>query len=66
MFVSEVPSETASVSGCSQKVSLLYDITSGTKPFEELAYEEVQRRLSNGDFPDDATSLPCSLYICSG
>jgi hypothetical protein len=45
--------------------SLLYKIMSGTKPVEGLADEEVQRRFSNGDFPDDATSLPCSLYICS-
>ena len=47
--------------------SLLYEIRSGTEPLilEELAYEEAQRRLSNRDLPDDATSLPCSLRYIS-
>jgi hypothetical protein len=71
----QVPPSTLRELDCNQKVrraemfalaSLLYEIISGTKPFEELADEEVQRRFSNGDFSDDATSLPCSLYICSG
>jgi hypothetical protein len=46
--------------------SLLYEIMSGKEPFEELADDEVQRRFSNGDFPDDAASLPNSLCIYSG
>jgi hypothetical protein len=37
--------------------SLLYEINSGKKPFEELSDDEVQRRFSNGDFPSDITSL---------
>lgn len=46
--------------------SLLYEIISGTQPFEGLTDDEVQHRFSNGDFPDDATSLPYSLFIYSG
>lgn len=46
--------------------SLLYEIISGTQPFEELADDEVQHRFSNGEFPDDAASLSCSLFIYSG
>ncbi|KAL9117231.1 MAG: hypothetical protein Q9187_006236 [Circinaria calcarea] len=46
--------------------SLLYEILSGTKPFQELTDDQVQHRFSNGDFPDDAVSLPNSLIICSG
>jgi len=46
--------------------SLLYEILSGTKPFEELTDAEVQHRFSNADFPDDAISLPNSLLIYSG
>ena len=46
--------------------SLLYEIFSGTKPFEDLTDEEVQDRFSNGKFPDDAASLPHSLNIYSG
>ena len=45
---------------------LLYEIFSGTKPFENLTDGEVQNRFSNGDFPDDAVSLPYSLFIFSG
>jgi hypothetical protein len=37
--------------------SLLYEINSGKKPFEELSDDEVQLRFSNGDFPGDVTSL---------
>jgi serine/threonine protein kinase len=37
--------------------SLLYEIISGKKPFEELSDDEVQLRFSNGDFPGDITSL---------
>jgi hypothetical protein len=36
--------------------SLLYEINSGKKPFEELSDNEVQLRFSNGDFPGDVTS----------
>ncbi|KAL9127388.1 MAG: hypothetical protein Q9217_003722 [Psora testacea] len=46
--------------------SLLYEIMTGTPPFEELSDDEVQRRFSNGDFPRDAASLPSSFYIYSG
>ena len=46
--------------------SLLYEILSGKKPFEELSDDEVQHRFSNADFPDDAFNLPNSLVICSG
>lgn len=46
--------------------SLLYEIMSGKEPFQELTDDEVQRRFSNGDFPDDAASLPNSLFIYSG
>lgn len=46
--------------------SLLYEILSGTKPFEELSDDEVQHRFSNAVFPDDAISLPNSLVIYSG
>ena len=46
--------------------SLLYEIFSGTKPFEELTDEEVQHRFSEAAFPDDAESLPNSLFIHSG
>jgi serine/threonine protein kinase len=45
--------------------SLLYEINSGHKPFEELSDDEVQLRFSNGDFPDDITSLQLSLSILS-
>ena len=46
--------------------SLLYEILSGTKPFEELTDNEVQHRFSKAIFPDDAISLPNSLIIYSG
>lgn len=46
--------------------SLVYEIMSGTPPFEGLTDNEVQRRFSNGDFPPDAASLPNSLFIYSG
>ena len=46
--------------------SLLYEILSGKKPFEELPDDEVQRRFSNAVFPDDAQALPNSLVIYSG
>ena len=46
--------------------SLLYEILSGKKPFEELTDEEVQHRFSNATFPDDAVSLPKSLLLYSG
>lgn len=46
--------------------SLLYEIFTGTKPFEELTDDEVQYRFGNADFPDNASSLPNSLVIYSG
>ena len=46
--------------------SLLYEIMSGKQPFEGLTQEEVLQRFSNGEFPDDAVSLPNSLYMYSG
>ena len=48
------------------RASLLYEIFSGTKPFEDLTDDEVQDRFSNGKFPNDAISLPHSLNIYSG
>ena len=45
--------------------SLLYEINSGNKPFEELSDDEVQLRFSNRDFPDDITSLQLSPIILS-
>ncbi len=46
--------------------SLLYEIFSGTKPFEELTEDEVQYRFSNAVFPNNAICLPNSLIIYSG
>ena len=46
--------------------SLLYEILSGKKPFEELTDDEVQYRFSNALFPDDAITLPNSLLVYSG
>ena len=46
--------------------SLLYEILSGRKPFEESTDDEVQHYFSNAVFPDDASSLPHSLIIYSG
>ncbi|KAK0510876.1 hypothetical protein JMJ35_006428 [Cladonia borealis] len=46
--------------------SLLNEIMSGRKPFEELSDSELQNRFTRGDFPDDAATLPSSLYILSG
>lgn len=46
--------------------SLLYEIMTGRKPLEELTDEEVQHRFINGDFPEDAATLPNSLFILSG
>ena len=46
--------------------SLLYEVMSGKKPFEELSDSEVQNRFTRGDFPDDAATLPSSLFILSG
>ena len=43
--------------------SLLHEIISGMQPFEGLTDGEVQPRFSNGDFPDDAISLPYSLSV---
>jgi hypothetical protein len=37
--------------------SLLYEIISGKKPFEELSDDEVQLQFRNRDFPGDITSL---------
>ena len=46
--------------------SLLYEIMTGKKPFEELSDSELQNRFTRGDFPDDAAFLPSSLFILSG
>lgn len=46
--------------------SLLYEIMSGRKPFEELTDNEVQHHFANGDFPQDAATLPNSLFILAG
>ena len=46
--------------------SILYEILSGTKPFEELTDDEVQHRFNSAVFPDDAFSLLNSLTIYSG
>lgn len=45
--------------------SLLYEIMSGTQPFEKLTDEEVQDHFENGDFLSDTSSLPNSLFIYS-
>ena len=47
-------------------VSLLYEILSSKKPYEELTDEEIQHRFSNAVFPEDAISLPNSLLLYSG
>jgi hypothetical protein len=71
----QIPPSSLHELDCDQKVrrtemfalaSLLYEIMCGTVPFEELPEDEVQRRFSGGNFPDNTTSLPNSLYICSG
>lgn len=46
--------------------SLLYEILSGTKPFEKLTDDEVQHRFSNAVFSDDASFLSHFLIIYSG
>lgn len=47
--------------------SLLYEILSDHKPFEEVTDgREVQERFSHAVFPDDAKDLPSSLLIYSG
>lgn len=46
--------------------SLLYEIMSGRKPFEDLSDSDLQNRFTRGDFPDDAATLPSSLFILSG
>ena len=46
--------------------SLLYKIMSGRKPFKGLTNDEVQDRFINREFPNDAVTLPNSLFILSG
>ena len=47
--------------------SLLYEILSGTKPFEEVTHEdEVQKRFNHAVFPDNAKDLPSLLLVYSG
>ena len=46
--------------------SLLYEVMTGRKPFEELPDDEVRHRFSQGDFPKDTESLPNMLFIFSG
>ncbi|KAI9778678.1 MAG: hypothetical protein M1816_003927 [Peltula sp. TS41687] len=43
--------------------TLLYEVGSGKKPFEWLSNDEVQRRYSNAEFPDDVKTLPPPLFI---
>jgi hypothetical protein len=45
--------------------SLLYEINSGNKPFEELSDDEVQLRFSNGDFPNNVKYLQLWPVILS-
>jgi hypothetical protein len=45
--------------------SLLYEINSGNKPFEELSDNKVQLRFSNGDFPNNIKSLQLWSVILS-
>jgi hypothetical protein len=45
--------------------SLLYEVTSGRKPFEELSSDEVQHYYSNAEFPDDVRTLPRFIVILS-
>lgn len=46
--------------------SILYEVLSGRKPFEDLDTKEAQRRFQIGEFPEDARSLPLSIliYMC--
>ncbi len=46
--------------------SLLYEIMSGAHLFDGLPDDEVQLRFSKNEFPEDAVSLPYSLFILSG
>ena len=47
--------------------SLLYEILSGTKPFEEVTDgREVQEGFNHAVFPDNAKDLPSSLLVYSG
>lgn len=46
--------------------SLVYEIISGTQPFEDLTDDEVQLHFSEKNFPEDAISLPYSFFILSG
>lgn len=46
--------------------SLIYEVDSKVKVFENLPDIEVQERFCNADFPDDAFKLPHSLIIASG
>ncbi len=50
----------------SAMASLLYEIMSGRKPFEELSDSEVQNRFTRGDLPDDAATSPLSLFVLAG
>lgn len=45
--------------------SLLYEVTSGRKPFEGLSSDEVQHHYSNAEFPDDVRTLPLFIAILS-
>ena len=43
--------------------SLLYEIMTANKPFEELSDDEVQDHYSHGIFPDDVFSMAMGPYI---
>jgi len=43
--------------------SLLYEIETGQKPFEDLSDEEVQSKYSAGDFPEDVQYLKLGSLI---
>jgi len=43
--------------------SLLYEIETGQKPFEDLSDEEVQRKYGAGDFPAEVSDLKLGALI---
>lgn len=43
--------------------SLLYEVMTATKPFEELSDDEVQDHYSRGIFPEDVFSMAIGPYI---
>ena len=45
--------------------SLLYEIETGRKPFEDLSDDEVQRKYSAGEFPQDVSRLKLGSLMYS-